>query len=117
MRMLIIKKRMELIMECLCRYDTISQCNGDEGSQLPCDIGGTNKTINFDNYDANVLDMIELLRESRILLYEGCNTNRQVAILFLLNCFAVFGVSTAFADEILKLMKELLPRENTLLKS
>jgi hypothetical protein len=61
----------KLIMECLCRYDTISQCNGDEGSQLPCDIGGTNKTINFDNYDANVLDMIELLRESRILLYEG----------------------------------------------
>ena len=80
-------------------------------------MGGTNKAINFENYDANVLDMIELLKESRILLYKGCNSNWQVAILFLLNCFAMFGVSTAFANEMLKLMKEVLPRENVLLKS
>jgi hypothetical protein len=28
-----------LIKECLGRYDTISECNGYEGSQLPCGMG------------------------------------------------------------------------------
>jgi hypothetical protein len=37
-----------------------------------------------------------------------------MATLLFLNCFAVFGVSNACADELLKLMRELLPSENTL---
>lgn len=60
---------------------------------------------------------MELLEESRIPFYEGCNTNWLVATLLLLNYFVVFGVSPAFANEMLKLMKEVLPRENTLPKS
>jgi hypothetical protein len=80
-------------------------------------MGGMDEAIDFDNYDANVLDMTELLEESIIPLYEGCNTNWLVATLLLLNCFVVFGVSPAFANEMLKLMKELLLGENTLPKS
>jgi hypothetical protein len=106
-----------LITECLGRYETIPECNGDEGSQLPRDMDGTDEAIDFENYDEDIPDMTELLEEFRIPFYEGCNTNRLVATLLLLNYFAVFGVSTAFADEILKLVKELLPRENTLPKS
>jgi hypothetical protein len=37
--------------------------------------------------------------------------------LLLLNCFAVFEVSIAFADELLKLLRELLPENNTLPRS
>jgi hypothetical protein len=80
-------------------------------------MGGMDEAIDFDKYDANVLDMTELLEESIIPLYEGCNTNWLVATLLLLNCFAVFGVSTAFANEMLKLMKEPLRGKNTLPKS
>jgi hypothetical protein len=106
-----------LITECLGRYDTIPKCNVDEGSQLPCDMGGTDKAIDFENYNVDVPDMTELLEEFQIPFYKGCNTSRLVATLLFLNCFVIFGVSTAFADEMLKLVKELLPRENTLPKS
>lgn len=80
-------------------------------------MGGTDKATDFENYNADVPNMTELLEESRIPLYEGCNTNWLVAILVLLNCFVVFEVSTTFANEMIKFMKELLPEENTLPKS
>ena len=84
--------------------------------QLPCDMGGIDEAISFENYNADVPDMTELLEESKIPLFEGCNTNWLVATLLLVNYFAMFGVSTTFADEILKLVKELLPRESSLPK-
>ena len=39
----------------------------------------------------------DLLEESSIPLYEGSKTSRVVAVILLLNCFAVFGVSNACA--------------------
>lgn len=42
-----------LVTECLGRYDTISKHNGDEGLQLSCNMGGTDKATNFDNYNAD----------------------------------------------------------------
>ena len=52
---------------------------------------------------------MDLLEESSIPLYEGSKTSRVVAVILLLNCFAVFGVSNACATELLKLLSELLP--------
>jgi hypothetical protein len=60
---------------------------------------------------------MDLLEESSIPLYEGSKTSRVVAIILLVNCFAVFGVSNACATELLKLLSELLPVKNTLPKS
>ena len=57
---------------------------------------------------------MNVLRESKIPLYEGARTTCLVAILLLLNCFTVFGVSNACADEILKVVSELLPTGNNL---
>lgn len=64
-----------LIIEYLGRYDTIPECNRDEESQLPCDMGGTDEAIDFKNYNADVPNITKLLEEFQILLYEGCNTN------------------------------------------
>jgi hypothetical protein len=64
-----------------------------------------------------VEDMAELLEESKTPLYEGCSINRFMATLSLLNCFAVLGVSNAYVDEMLKLMKGHLPSKNSLPKS
>jgi hypothetical protein len=36
-------------------------------------MGGMDKAIDFENYNADVPNMTELLEESRIPLYEGCN--------------------------------------------
>ena len=45
--------------------------------------------------------MEELLEHARTLLFVVASTNRLVSTLLLLNCFAVFGVSNAFADKLL----------------
>lgn len=60
---------------------------------------------------------MDLLEESAVPLYEGSKTSRVAAVILLLNCFAVFGVSNACATELLKLLSEILPVNNTLPKS
>ena len=58
--------------------------------------------------------MEELLEHARSPLFAGASTNRLVSTLLLLSCFALFGVSNAFADELLQLMHVLLSSDNHL---
>lgn len=60
---------------------------------------------------------MDLVEESAVPLYEGSKTSRVATVILLLNCFAVFGVSNACATELLKLLSEILPVNNTLPKS
>ena len=42
---------------------------------------------------------MDLLEEFAVPLYKGSKTNRVVAIILLINCFAIFGVSNACATK------------------
>jgi alkylhydroperoxidase/carboxymuconolactone decarboxylase family protein YurZ len=61
--------------------------------------------------------MEELLKHARTPLFAGATTSRLVSTLLLLNCFAVFGVSNAFANELLQLLHIMLPNDNYLPRS
>ena len=104
-----------LITECLDRYDNMGEGSGDDS--IPCDMGNVEGAWVPSDDDSEAKDMSQLLEDSKIPLYNGCTTNWLVAILLLLNCFTIFGVSTAFANEMLKLMKELFLPMNSLPKS
>ena len=106
-----------MISECLGRYDRVG--NGGNTEFVDTSDGAEdwdNQNGGYEDESAEE-DMAKLLEESKTLLYEGCSTNCLIAMLLLLNCFAIFGVSNACADEMLKLMKEILPSKNTLPKS
>ena len=69
------------------------------------------------NMDGRLLEedhMENLLQEAQVPVYEGSSTNRLVAMLMLLNLFAVFGISKSCAKEFLILLKELLSQGNSL---
>ena len=73
---------------------------------------------NLANDDNNVDDnqMADLLQKAQIPQFEGSKSNRLVTTLLLLNCFAIFEVLIAFADELLKLFSKVLHKRNTLPK-
>lgn len=103
-----------MVTECLARYNNYgesnyAECNDgiNDGEDVPA-IGGD---------VCEEEDLTDVLRESKIPLYEGARSTRLVAVLLLLNCFTVFGVSNACADEILKVVSELLPPGNNLPRS
>ena len=98
-----------MVTECLARYNNYIESNDgiNNGEDAPA-IGGD---------VCEEEDLMNVLRESQIPLYEGARTTCLVAVLLLLNCFTVFGVSNACADEILKIVNKLLPADNNLPKS
>jgi len=104
-----------MIMECLSRYDNLEDqdredCtptnDGEEDDAIPCVEGDCNADV-----------MEELLKYARTPLFAGASTSRLVSTLLLLNCFAVFGISNAFANELLQLLHVLLPSDNYLRRS
>lgn len=97
-----------MITECFGRYDTFSGGEEEQDS-----IGGEPEGES-DGEGDYLEDASSLFEDSRRPLYHALNLNRLAATLLLLNCFAMFGVSNAAADEILRLLKELLPTGNTL---
>ena len=99
-----------MITECLARYNNKSHAKSNGGFD---DDEGT-LVIGGDEFRDK--DLMDVLHKSKIPLYEGAQTTRLVAQLLLLNCFTVFGVSNACADEILKLVNEILPIGNNLSK-
>jgi hypothetical protein len=106
-----------MITECFSQYDAFSGGREEEQDS----IGGEQDSIGGEpkgesNGEGDYLeDASSFFEDSRRPLYHASNSNRLAARLLLLNCFAVFGVSNAAADEILRLLKELLPTGNTLL--
>ena len=93
-----------MITECFGRFD-----NNNIDSQ--------EDTILEDEREIMAEEGMDVLEEFAVPLYEGSKTRRVVAVILLLNCFAVFGVSNACATELLKLLSELLPVNNTLPKT
>jgi hypothetical protein len=62
--------------------------------------------------------MFEMFQEVRTPLYEGCPTNRLIAMLLLLNTITTHGVSNIFANEPFTLFKSnLFLKDNTMPKS
>ena len=98
-----------MVTECLARYNDYTETNDgiNDGEDAPA-IGGD---------VCEEEELTDVLLESKIPLYEGARSTRLVAVLLLLNCFTVFGVSNACADEILKVVSELLPPGNNLPRS
>jgi hypothetical protein len=88
---------------------------GSGDDSIPYDMGNAEDAWVPNDDDSE--DMSQLMEDSKIPLYDGCRTNWLVATVLLLNCFIVFGVSIAFANEMLKLIKELLPPGNSPPKS
>lgn len=99
-----------MITECLGRYDNIPMPSLD-GLEVDED------DIAVEEEEVEQVELTNVLTESNIPLYEGSQTKRLVAVLLLFNCFTVFGVSNTCADEILKVIAELLPKGNMLPKS
>jgi len=104
-----------MIMECLSRYDNLE--DEDREDCTPTDDGEEDDAIPCGEGDCRTDVMEELLKHARTPLFAGASTSRLVSTLLLLNCFAVFGVSNAFADELLKLLHILLPNDNYLPRS
>ena len=100
-----------MITECLARYNNDKSTESDVRFDHDVDVPFV------DTDECGEEDFASVMHESKIPLYEGARTTRLVAVLLLLNCFTVFGVSNACADEILKLVSELLPAGNNLPKS
>ena len=98
-----------MVTECLARYNDYTETNDgiNDGEDAPA-IGGD---------VCEEEDLTNVLWKSKAPLYEGAQTTCLVAKLLFLNCFTVFGVSNACADEILKVMSKLLPLGNNLPKS
>lgn len=108
----------------------VSDTENDEGEfevqRMITECFGRFENDNIDSQEDSILEDereimaeegMDLLEESAVPLYEGSKTRRVVAVILLLNCFAVFGVSNACATELLKLLSELLPVNNSLPKS
>ena len=93
-----------MITECFGRFD-----NDNIDSQ--------EDTILEDEGEIMVEEGMDVLEEFAVPLYEGSKTRQVVAVILLLNCFAVFGVSNACTTELLKLLLKLLPVNNTLPKT
>jgi hypothetical protein len=92
----------------------ITECFG----RFKNDIGDSQEDeVLEDEWEFMADEGMDLLEESSIRLYEGSKTNRVVAVILLLNCFAIFGVFNACATELLKLLSELQPVQNTIPKS
>lgn len=102
-----------MITECLSRYDTPQHTEMD-CSILPGSQETQEEEFPFREEGSTTEVMEELLEHARTPLFVGASTNRLVSTLLLLNCFTVFGVSNAFADELLTLMHILLPNGNLL---
>lgn len=105
-----------MITECLSRYDT-PQDREFDCSILPGSQEIEEEEFPFREEESTTSIMEELLEHARTPLFAGASTNRLVSTLLLLNCFTVFGVSNAFADELLTLMHILLPKDNLLPRS
>ena len=73
-----------IIIECFARF-------GNDNNDSVED------TVLEDEQEFIVEEGMDLLEESAVPLYEGNKTSRVVAVILLLNCFAVFGVSNACA--------------------
>jgi hypothetical protein len=101
-----------MITECLSRYDNLQ--DEDRQDCTPTSYEEDEDAIRWEEGDCSTEVMEELLEHARTPLFAGASTNRLVSTLLLLNCFAVFGVSNAFADELLQLMHILLPSDNHL---
>jgi hypothetical protein len=106
-----------MVTECLSRYDRTSENLYRSSNDVPPSADVHEYDAEDDDYSVDEDKMAELLQESQIPLFEGSSSNRLVATLHLLKCFTIFGVPIAFADELLKLMSELLPERNTLPKT
>ena len=103
-----------MIMECLSRYNNLK--DEDREDCTPTDTG-EDYTIPLVEGDCNADGMEELLEHAQTPLFAGASTSRLVSTLLILNCFAVFGVSNAFVDELLQLLHVLLPSDNYLPRS
>jgi hypothetical protein len=106
-----------MVTECLGRYDNMPKHTNGGATNLPpsVDVEGLDLADDDSNVDNN--QMADRLQEAQIPLFEGSKNNRLVTTLLLLNCFAIFGVLIAFANELLKLLSEVLLERNTLPKS
>lgn len=104
-----------MIMECLSRYDNLE--DEDREDCTPTDDVEEDDAIPWEEEDCRADVMEELVEHARTPLFAGATTSRLVSTLLLLNCFAVFGVSNAFADELLQLLHILLPSDNYLPRS
>jgi len=96
-----------MIMECFGRYNK-NRTTTNDGPDNDED------AIYMEEEESEEVELRDILEESKFPLYEGSKTSRLAAVLLLLNCFTVFGVSNACASEILKVVSELLPPDNTL---
>ena len=96
-------------------YDNMPKHTNGSTTNLPpsVDVEGPNLVDDDNNIDDN--QMVDLLQEAQILLFEGSKNNQLATTLLLLKCFAVFGILIAFANELLKLLSEVLPERNTYL--
>jgi hypothetical protein len=106
-----------MLRDYLARFENTVQDDGNGRCDAFCNGEGTMPEEDMEENNIEIRDTTELWEQSRIPLFEGSTMNRLVVPLLLLNCFTVFGVSIAFADELLKLLKELLPSNNTLPRS
>jgi hypothetical protein len=106
-----------MVTECLGRYDNMPKHTNGGATNLPpsVDVEGLDLADDDSNVDNN--QMADRLQEAQIPLFEGSKNNRLVTTLLLLNCFAIFGVLIAFANELLKLLSEVLLERKTLPKS
>ena len=104
-----------MIMECLSRYDNLE--DEDREDCAPTDEVEEDDAIPCVEGDCMADVMEKLLLHARTSLFASATTSRLVSTLLLLNCFAVFGVSNAFADELLQLLHIMLPNDNYLSRS
>ena len=104
-----------MIMKCLSRYDNLEDEDHEDGRRT--DDVVEDDAVPGEEGDCTPNIMEELLSHARTPLFAGATTSRLVSNLLLLNCFAVFGVSNAFADELLQLLHILLPSDNYLPRS
>jgi hypothetical protein len=106
-----------MVTECLGRYDKMLEHTDGGTTDLPPSMDVESPDLADDDSNVDDNQMADLLQEAQIPLFEGSKSNRLVTTLLLLNCFVIFGVSIAFADELLKLLSKVLPERNTLPKS
>ena len=104
-----------MIMECLSRYDNLEDEDFEHGRRT--DDVVEDDAVPEEEGECTADLMEELLLHAQTPLFAGATTSRLVSTLLLLNCFAVFGVSNAFADELLQLLHILLPSDNYLPRS
>jgi hypothetical protein len=104
-----------IITKCLSRYTNLQDEVREECT--PTSFEEEVESIPWEEGDCTTEVMGDLLEHARTPLFAGASTNWLVSTLLVLNCFVVFGVSNAFADELLQLMHVLLPSDNQLSRS